>query len=103
MNRKEFIKRGMALRTPKGHLTIMVVNESQRAADCITALHGLTSPVPLHRYSVDRHAEDKTFVQLRPERTLHVSDHLVDRIPPMSIVTYSSYLLDENAPGILAE
>ncbi len=92
-----------ALRTPKGHLTIMVVNESQRAADCMIALHGLTSPVTLHRYSVNRHAEDKTFVQLRPERTLYVGDHLVDRIPPMSIVTYSSYLLDANAPGILAE
>jgi len=92
-----------ALRTPKGNLTVVVVNESHRAADAGIELEHLTAPVRLARYSLSRDAEDKAEVKLRPERTLEVRKDLSDRIPPMSIVVYSTYRLNPDDPGMITE
>jgi hypothetical protein len=92
-----------ALRTPKGNLTLLVVNESHRAADAAIKLDGLPAPVRLQRYSLTKDAEDKTNVVLRPDRTLEVSKDLPDRIPPMSIVVYSTYRLNPEDPGLITE
>jgi hypothetical protein len=92
-----------ALRTPKGNLTIIVVNESHRAADAAFAFEGLPAPVRFERYSLTREAEDKTSVELRPERSLEVSTAMSDRIPPMSIVVYSTYCLNPEDPGLIVE
>jgi alpha-L-arabinofuranosidase len=77
-----------ALRTRKGNLTVIVVNESHRAADTVIELEGLLAPLRLHRYSLTKESEDKSKVDLRPERELEVNKSLSDRIPPMSIVVY---------------
>ena len=92
-----------ALRTPKGNLTVVVVNESHRAADAVIELEHLPAPVRLVRYSLSRDAEDKAEVKLRPERTLEVRKDLSDRIPPMSIVVYSTYRLNPDDPGVITE
>ena len=91
------------LRTPKGNLTVIVVNESHRPADTTMELEGLPAPVRLERYSLTREAEDKSRVDLRPERTLEVTKTLSDRIPPMSIVVYSTYRLNPEDPGSITE
>jgi hypothetical protein len=92
-----------ALRTPKGNLTVVVVNESHRAADASIELEHLPAPVRLVRYSLSKDAEDKADVKLRPERTLEVRKDLSDRIPPMSIVVYSTYRLNPEDPGLITE
>jgi len=92
-----------ALRTPKGNLTVIVVNESHRAADTAFEFEGLPAPVRFQRYSLTREAEDKTDVELRPERNLEVSKAMSDRIPPMSIVVYSTYRLNPEDPGLIVE
>jgi hypothetical protein len=92
-----------ALRSPKGNLTLLAVNESHRAADVNIDLDGLPAPVRLARYELTREAEDKSNVDLRPERTLEVTKALSDRIPPMSIVVYSTYALNPDDPGVIAE
>jgi len=92
-----------ALRTPKGNLTVLVVNESHRPADATIKLEHLPAPVRLVRYSLSKDAEDKADVKLRPERTLEVRKDLSDRIPPMSIVVYSTYRLNPEDPGLITE
>jgi hypothetical protein len=92
-----------ALRTPKGNLTMIVVNESHRACDAAIAFDGVAKPVRLERYSLTREAEDRADVQLKPAGTLEVSKTFSDRIPPMSIVVYSTYRLNPEDPGLIAE
>jgi hypothetical protein len=90
-----------ALRTPKGNLTVVVVNESHRAADATIEFEQLPSRMRLVRYSLSKDAEDKADVKLRPERSLEVSKNLSDRIPPMSIVVYSTFRLNPEDPGLI--
>ncbi|MGH9617878.1 MAG: cellulase family glycosylhydrolase, partial [Acidobacteriaceae bacterium] len=92
-----------ALRTAKGNLTVLVVNESSFAADVNVQMDGLAAPVRLQRYSLTKDAEDKCAVELRPERSIDVSQQLVDRVAPMSIVVYSTYSLNAQDPGMIAE
>jgi hypothetical protein len=42
-------------------------------------------------------------VDLRSDRALDVSESFTDRVPPMSIVVYSTYDLIADEPGIIAE
>ena len=92
-----------ALRTPKGNMTVLVVNESQRSAVVNIDFEGLPKPVRLHRYSLTKEAEDKTSVDIHPERSFDVSKTLTDQVPPMSIVVYSTYALKANDPGLINE
>ena len=92
-----------ALRTPKGNMTVLVVNESQRAADVNIAFDGLAKPVRLQRYSLTKEIEDKVNVEIHAERSFEVSTTLKDRVPPMSIVVYSTYDLKAGDPGLINE
>jgi alpha-L-arabinofuranosidase len=92
-----------ALRTPKGNMTVVVVNEGQHSAAVNIDFDGLAKPVRLERYSLTKEAEDKVNVEVRPERSFEVSKTLADHIPPMSIVVYSTYLLKSEDPGVISE
>jgi len=92
-----------ALRSPKGNMTVLVVNESQRAANVSIEFEGLAKPVLLQRYALTKEIEDKPGVDLHPERSFEVSKVLADRIPPMSIVVYSTYALKSGDAGLIAE
>lgn len=92
-----------ALRSPKGNLTVLVVNESHRAADVSIEMNGLPGAVQLQRYSLTKESEDKVNVELRPERAIEVSSQFTDRIAPMSIVVYSTVRLNPADPGIIFE
>jgi hypothetical protein len=81
---------------------VIVVNESHRAADIAVDWEGLPAPVRLQRYSLTKEAEDKTNVEIRPERELEAGRAMSDRIPPMSIVVYSTYRLNPEDPGLIA-
>jgi hypothetical protein len=92
-----------ALRTPKGNLTLLVVNESHRPAGVTVDLESLSAPVRLQRYALTREAEYKSHVEIHPERSLDVGKEFTDLVPPMSIVVYSTYDLPSAAPGRIAE
>ena len=92
-----------ALRTPKGGLSLLLVNENHRAADVSIELHDLPATVRLHRYALTKDDEDKCKVDLRSDRSVDVSSTLIDRIPPMSIVVYSTYSLSADDPGMTIE
>lgn len=90
------------LRSPNGNLTILVVNESHHPANLAVDLENLPTAVRLHRYALTREAENKSYVELRPDRTLEASKEFTDHVPPMSIVVYSTYSLAAADPGIIA-
>ena len=92
-----------ALRTPKGNLTLVLVNENHQAADLTLHFTGLPAAVRLHRYAITRENEDRCNVDLRPLMSMDVSDMLSDRIPPMSIVVYSTYSLNSSDLGLIVE
>jgi len=92
-----------ALRTPKGNYTLLLVNESHRAADVRFEFKDLPAALRLHRYSLTKETEDRSKVDLRSDRALDVSESFTDRVPPMSIVVYSTYDLIADEPGIIAE
>ena len=92
-----------ALRTAKGNLTLLLVNENHRAADVQIELTGLPAPVQLHRYAITRSDEDNCNVDLRPQGSIGTSSVLTDHIEPMSIVVYSTYSLSSSDPGLIVE
>ena len=79
------------------------MNESHRAADARFEFKDLPAALRLHRYSLTKETEDRSKVELRSDRALDVSGSFTDRVPPMSIVVYSTYGLTADDPGIIAE
>ncbi len=95
-----------ALRSPKGNLTICVVNESARDADTTIELQGLAAATTLYKYAVTPADRDRSDVRIRPLRKLSVkpgSAQFHDRIAGSSVTVYSSYRLAPDAPGIAVE
>jgi len=92
-----------ALRTTKGNLTVLVVNENHRAAEAQIELSGMPGALRLHRYAVTREDEDQCHVDLSPQRSMDVNGVLADHIEPMSIVAYSTYKLGSGDPGVIIE
>jgi hypothetical protein len=82
-----------ALSSPKGALTLIVVNETGRDADAAIEFAGLHAP--LNRYAVTR-----TAVDLKPQRKSGASGPLSDRSPAMSIVVYTTAALEGAGPGL---
>lgn len=92
-----------ALRTPKGNLTLILVNENHCAAEVNMELNGLSAIVRLHRYAITKDDEDKCDVALSPQSSIDVSAVLSDRIEPISIVVYSTYSLNSSDSGLIVE
>jgi len=92
-----------ALRTPKGGTTILLVNEGYHPADVNIVFDGLAKPLRLQRYSLTREAEDKTGVEIDPERSFEVDKTFADHVPALSIVVYSTYDLKATDPGLINE
>ena len=89
-----------ALAGPKGSLTVIVVNESDREGDATIELDGLATPVALSRYAVTPADRDRAEIALEPRPKIEVTRLLSDRIPAMSIIVYSTYRLAASDPGI---
>jgi hypothetical protein len=87
-----------ALLSPKGNLTVIVVNESARDASAVIEFDGLAAPVALTRYAVTRAERDRSDVTLDPLPKMDV-----ERIPAMSIAVYSTYKLANPDPGIVGD
>jgi len=84
---------------PKGALTVIVVNESDREAEIAIEFQGLSAAVTLSRYAMTKAERDRAEVDLLPQRKIEVSVPLRDRIPGMSIIAYSTYGLGASDPG----
>lgn len=92
-----------SLYTPKGNLTVVLVNESDQAANVTLEFTGLPATVRMHRYAFTKEDEDRGDVDLQPQNSVDVSDVLPLLVERMSIVVYSTYLLNSSNPGVIAE
>lgn len=92
-----------ALRSPKGALTILVVNEAPDAVDATISLEGLGEETTLHRYSITEAESDRADVAVDSQRTFTVGESrktIADHLARFSVSVYSTYKLGVDSPGI---
>lgn len=95
-----------AFRSPRGELTVAVVNDAPTSFDMKLALNALPKPIMLQRYRYGEPERDRAAVKVNPEAEYPfspVSDDLKDTLPPNSLTIYSTYKLDHEAPGVITE
>ena len=95
-----------AVRSPKGNLTIYVLNHSEVAGPLTVALAGLREPRVLYKYQVGEWTVGTPTYHLNPLRAFHISPdqpELSDQLLGQSITVYSTYMLNEADPGISGE
>jgi hypothetical protein len=94
------------LRSPKGHLTLAVVNDAPAGYDASFELRALTRETRLHRYAVSEEQRDRADVRIDPQAEFRLSPAKAafkDRLAPRSITVYSTYKLPHSADGVMAE
>lgn len=95
-----------ALRSPKGNLTITVVNDASSAFDLTLDVEGLARGVNLCRYSFDQSARDKADMKVESQaefRLMPAAGSFKDKIVPMSITVYSAYKFTHTDDGAMSE
>lgn len=92
-----------ALQSPKGNLTVLVVNESYQATDVTIHLDGWSKPADLYRYAVTQEMENKCNVELAPQSMPQAAGGIQDTIPPLSIVAYSTYRRSAKDLSVMAD
>ena len=95
-----------ALRSPRGNVTLALVNDAKTAYDVSVDLRGLANEVVLRRYSIDESQRDRTDLAIDPQTECRLSptaSSFKDRLPAMSLVLYSTYRLAHSDDGIVAE
>lgn len=91
-----------AFRSPKGHLTVAVVNDATHPFSMQLALSGPGSPRPFYRYRFSRPEWERANVKVSPT-PLAAKPGWDDELPPNSLTIYSTYRLEHAAPGIIVE
>jgi len=94
------------LRSPKGNLTLAVVNDADRAWDAAVAFHAVAAKTRLYRYDVSKADKDRTDLVISPKAEFVVTrsaSSFRDKIAPESLTIYTTYRLEPSAPGIIAE
>ncbi len=94
------------LRSPKGNLTLAVVNNSDHAWDATIDLHGVTASTSLYCYEVSKADKDRTDLAINPKAEFVVTRETPlfrDKLAPESLKIYTTYRLEHSAPGIIAE
>jgi hypothetical protein len=96
-----------ALRSPKGNLTLIVLNPAEQDVDARLTWDGLAgAPVKFHRYQVTESATAQAGFSLVPRGEFSVSaanTTFQDRLPARSVTTYSTFHLTAEAPGVIKD
>ena len=95
-----------ALRSPRGNLTLAVVNDAPQEFDLKLVLQALSQPARLCRYRYGEAERDRADVKVNPQKEFSLgpaTDELRDKLPPNSLTIYSTYKLQHDAPGVIAE
>ena len=94
-----------ALRSPKGHLTWLIVNDAPRAWSARLDVAG-ASDKTLYKYQVTMRERDQVNLRIEPLAKMKLTKGaggLVETLPPMSLTVYSSYDLRHTDAGKIAE
>ena len=92
------------LRSPKGNLTLAVVNDAPQAFEGAFDLRGLGQPRRLHRYAVTE--PDRADLKIESQTKFSLTQDAAtyhDRVAPMSLTIYSTYKLGAADDGVIAE
>jgi hypothetical protein len=93
-------------RSPRGKLTLALVNDAPAAFDLKLAVDGLSQPIRLYRYRFGEAQRDRADVEVDPQKEFPLrpaANALRDTLPPNSLTIYSSYHLKHDEPGVMAE
>ncbi len=95
-----------ALRSPKGKVTVLVVNEGTEDMSGTIQFDNLTGSIKLYRYRMTPSMRDRTDIELKPEASFAVRPghtSFQDNLPAQSITVYSTYKLGAKKKGVQAE
>lgn len=95
-----------ALRSPRGSLTLAVVNDAPREWTATIHVNGLKKAVPMHAYVVSEKGRDVASMQIQPAREFVLSDRestITDNLPAASLTVYTTYRLNHTDPGIICD
>lgn len=95
-----------ALRSRKRNITLAVVNDAKSGLDVSWELRGIDQEVVLHRYAVNETQRDRVDLTIEPLAQYRLSrdaSSFKDRLAPMSLTIYSTYLLSRSDDGVTAE
>jgi hypothetical protein len=95
-----------ALRSPKGKVTVLVVNEGMEDRGGTIAFDNLAGSFKFYRYRMIPSMRDRTDIELKPEAIFAVHPGQVsfeDNLPAQSITVYSTYKLRAKHMGVQAE
>ncbi len=93
------------LKSPKGQLTWIVINDAPRAWQAEFSLKG-GQGLALHKYQVTSEQKDRPGLQINPLRTIPISGDtasFTDSLPPMSLTVFSTWKLRHSVRGIVGE
>jgi len=94
-----------ALKSPKGHLTWIVVNDAARGWTAEFSLRGCGRPA-LHKYQVTGEQRNQPDLKIVPLRTAAITvgnAAFSDELPPTSVTIYSTWKLKHSDPGIVED
>ncbi len=95
-----------ALRSPKGNLTLAVVNDAKAEYKASFEVRGIAKDSRLYRYSVNETDRDRDELKIDPQaeyRLPRAASTFTDRLTPMSVTVYSTYRLTHSDDGVMAE
>jgi hypothetical protein len=94
-----------ALKSPKGQLTWIIVNDAPREWGAEFSLEGCQRPA-LYKYQVTGEQKDRPELKINPQRSATITADKAafsDRLPPMSVTLFSTWNFKHTAPGIVAD
>jgi hypothetical protein len=94
------------LRSPKGNLTLAVVNDAPSEWEAEFELCGIQNAKRLLRYRVSKKDRDRADLTIEPQAGFPLSKDgatFADRLPASSLTIYTTYNLAHEAPGIIAD
>jgi len=96
----------VALRSPKGNLTFIVLNKDAAGQGLVLRLKGMGEAATLHCYQVTEPEITQPNFKLDAKRSFQVSAAtpvLKDNLPPSSVTAYSTYRLKHPDAGITTD
>ena len=93
-------------RSPKGNLTIAIVNDAPSEFSLKLAVSGSAPTAPFYRYRYTEAERDRADVKINPQGKFLptvAGAALRDKLPPNSLTIYSTYQVEHGSPGIMQE
>jgi len=95
-----------AVRSPKGHLTLLVVNDGKADYEVSFHVRRLPASRALYRYRITPAERDRSELAVHPGAAFEVTPAEAgfrDRVPGLSLSVYTTYKLGHDQMGVTAE